>query len=238
MALKTKISKADYDALNDILKTEYVQDGEGYKLDADYEDVEGLKAKRDELLGKLTETQKAMKQFEGLDPEAAKAALAKLNELEDGNLLKKQQFDELFAKKKGEWETEKASLTKKISDIIEKQAEQQLAMKLTENGVKPTMAEDLALSLKTKYLSYVEDNGSPVWKTKDGLETVDLDKYIPSLKESKADYFNSTLGGGSGSSGSNGNSGGTAKTWNRSQWDAASDMDRTAFSQAGGQVRD
>jgi hypothetical protein len=152
-----------------------------------------------------------------------------LSELEDGNLLKKQQFDELFAKKKGEWDTEKASLTKKISDIIEKQAEQQLAMKLTENGVKPTMAEDLALSLKTKYLSYVEDNGAPVWKTKDGLETVDLDKYIPSLKESKADYFQSTLGGGSGSSGSNGNGTSSAKAVTRMQWEEADTAQRTAW---------
>jgi len=229
MALKTRIAKGDYEALPDHLKTEYIEDGEGYKLDADYEDVTGLKNKNAELLEKL----KGFKAFEGLDAEAAKAAIAKLSELEDGQLLKKQQFDELFSKKKGEWDTEKQSLEKKISAMFEQNAEKDLASKLTKHGVKVEVADDLAYVLRNKHLNPVEDGGAVTWKTKDGLETVDLDKYIPSLKESKADYFQSSMGSGSGASGSQ-NTGGNAKTMPYAQWKALDPKAQAAFIKDGG----
>lgn len=237
MALKTKLSKADYEALSDHLKTEYIPDGEGYKLDADYEDVTGLLAKRDELLKEQIKLKDAMKAFEGLDAEAAKAALAKVNEIEDGQLVKKQQFDELFTKKKGEWDTEKTALETKINAMTSRAAQQQLAVKLGANGIKPTMAEDLAEIIISKHLNYVEDGGEINWKTKDGLETVDLDKYIPSLKESKADYFASTMGGGSGASGSEGK-GGSAKTMPHAQWKELTPQAQAAFIKEGGKPVD
>lgn len=227
MALKTKIGKADYEALSEELKKEYVADGEGYKLDADYEDVTGLKNKNEELLKKLVE----FKKFDGLDPEAAREALAKLSELEDGQLLKKQQFDELFNKKKGEWDKEKESLENKIKSMFERTATQSLSSILAKNGVKPHLADDLALIVRQQ-IDPFEEGGSPVWKTKDGLETVDLDKYIPSLKESKADYFASSMGSGSGASGS-GNNGGNAKTMPKSQWDALGPKEQAAAIKSG-----
>jgi len=237
MALKIKIGKAEHDALDESLKTLYVPDGDNFKLDADYEDVDGLKAKRDELLAKVAEANKALKAFEGLDPAKAREAVEKLNKSEDEDLLNKRKFDELIQKKNSEWEVKEKGYQEKISGMVRTQAEQQLAMKLTEQGVKPAMAEDLALTLTAKHIQFVEDGGGVVWKTKDGLETVDLDKYIPSLKESKADYFKPVGGAGSGASGSNGN-GGNAKTWTRAQWNAASNDERSAFSTGGGQVTD
>lgn len=209
MALKIKLGKAEHDALDESLKSLYIADGEGFKLDADYEDVGGLKAKRDELLQKVADLTKLGKQFEGLDPEKAKEALAKLGEIEDGQLLKKQQFDELFNKKKGEWDEERAKLTQEIDSLVSRQAERDLAFKLTEAGVKPDRAEDLAIVLKSRHIKHVKEGDDVVWKTFDGPETVDLDKYIPELKNSKADYFAPTMQGGGGSTGSGNDTGQT-----------------------------
>lgn len=233
--LKTNLGKAEYDALDESLKSLYIANGDSFKLDADFEDVSGLKAKRDELLGKVTEMSKTLKAFEGLDPEKAKEALTKVTEIEDGQLLKKQQFDELFNKKKGEWDAEREGLLKKIDTIVAKSAKRDLAMKLAENGVNPTLANDLALVLTNEHIKYAEDNGEAIWKTMDGLETVDLDKYIPGLKESKAAYFNSKLAPGAGTTpGSKENNGGSQKTATRQEWDAMSVEQRSAFSNDGG----
>lgn len=47
MALKIKLTKEQYEALSDALKAEYVADGEGYRLDADFEDTGALKRAKD-----------------------------------------------------------------------------------------------------------------------------------------------------------------------------------------------
>lgn len=206
--LKIKLGKAEYDALEDSLKTFYVADGENYKLDSDAEDVDGLKAKRDEFRTKYEAERDRAKLFEGLDPEAVKAALEKVNKADDDDLLNKRKYDELLKKKSDEWDAKEKGLTDKIASMARRQAEQELAMKLTEQGVKPNMAEDLAVTLTAKHIQFIEENGNVVWKTKDGLETIDLDKYIPSLKEGKADYFAPQGGPGSGALGSGTNGGG------------------------------
>lgn len=235
MALKTKLGKAEYDALEESLKSHYIADGEGYKLDADYEDVSGLKAKRDELLAKVSDLTKLAKQFEGLDPEKAKEALDKLSKQEDDDLLTKRKYDELLEKRKSEWEAKEKSFTEKIQSMVQRQAEQELAVKLTQNGVKPTMAEDLASVLTSRHIKFEESDGKPVWKTMDGLEAVDLDKYIPGLKENgKADYFGSTLAQGAGTPPGSQQSGGGAKTMPESQFDSMSPKEQAAFINSGG----
>ena len=35
MALKKKLSKAEYDKLSDAIKAEYIEDGDGFRLDID-----------------------------------------------------------------------------------------------------------------------------------------------------------------------------------------------------------
>lgn len=48
MALKHKISKADFDKLPDAIKSEYIADGDGYRLDVEgFEDVGPLKRAKD-----------------------------------------------------------------------------------------------------------------------------------------------------------------------------------------------
>lgn len=229
--IKGSISKADFDALSDELKTLYVPDDDNYKLDDDREDVTGLKNKNKELLEKLV----GFKDFEGLDAADIKAKLAKLEEAETADQVAKGKWEELEQKLKTKHAEETATFEKRIAAIVGATAQKDLQLALVAAGVKENLAEDLAISLTTKHIKHFEEGGKVGWKTLDDTETVDLAKYIPGLKESKADYFKSDLGTGSGASGSEGG-GSAAQSWTRQQWDSATTKDRTAFTDAGGKI--
>lgn len=231
--IKGTISKADFDALSDELKTLYVSDGDNYKLDDDREDVTGLKNKNKELLEKLV----GLKDFEGLDAADIKAKLAKLEEQETADQVAKGKWEELEQKLKTKHGEEKEALEKRLNAIIGTTAQKDLQLALVAAGVKENLAEDLAISLTTKSIKHVEDGGKVIWKTLDDTETVDLAKYIPGLKESKADYFKSDLGTGSGATGSDGTGGG-GKTMPHAQWKALSPKDQAAFISSGGKPVD
>ncbi len=234
MALKTRIAKGDFDSLPDILKTEYIADGDGYKLDADYEDVTGLKNKNSELLEKL----KGFKDFEGLNPTEVKAKLAALAEKENEDLAAKGKWEELEKKLRDKHAEESTALANKINALFAAQADKELQLSLIAAGVKDNLAEDLALSLRTRHIKHVEDGGKVVWKTLDDTETVDLATYIPKLKESKADYFKSDLAQGSGANGS-GNSGASApKQLTKAQVATLDPVAKREFYMGGGEVTD
>lgn len=66
------------------------------KVDAALEStVTGLKAKNGELIGKEKQLKELLKQFDGLDPEKAREALAKQRELADKKLIEEGKLDEL-----------------------------------------------------------------------------------------------------------------------------------------------
>jgi len=238
MALKTKISKADYDALNDILKTEYVQDGEGYKLDADYEDVEGLKAKRDELLKDLKAKQDLLKQFEGLDPAAAKEALDKLANAEEEKLTKKGEWDKLKEQLDLRHKTDLEKATAETKKILSNLKREKLTNFLVEKGVLPDRAKYLINDLDAQIELASDDSGFSLKKIGGIGDAVELEAILESTKQSSPFFFASIGASGSGASGSQGNSGGTAKTWKRDQWETATTEQRTAHIQGGGQVTD
>lgn len=200
--MATTITKEEFDALPDSLKTKFKADGDTYALEEP--DVEGLKNKNTELLGKL----KGFKDFDGLDAAEVKAKLKQLEEQETADAVAKGKWEELEKNLKARHEAETAALNARIEKVFGASAEKDLQLALVAAGVKENLAEDLAISLRARHIKPVEDGGKAIWKTLDDTETVDLGKYIPGLKESKADYFKSDLGSGSGASGSgNGNGG-------------------------------
>lgn len=213
MALKTRLGKADYDALEESLKSHYVADGDSYKLDADYEDVTGLKAKNAELLAELKKRSDIVKQFEGLDAEEAKNALAQLSKIEEDKLLSKQKFDEVLAKRTKEFEEKLAAAEQRNKQLFDTQAERDLHLALAKNGVRSDKIEDAAIVLRAKHIKAVEDGGKPVWRSMDDTETHDLDKFISGLTTSKADWFEARTQTGGGASGS-GNNGGVKQDAN------------------------
>lgn len=230
--LKARISKADFDGLDEAIQGFYVADGEDFKLDSDHEDVTGLKNKNRELLEKV----KGLKAFEGMNADEVKAKLAQLEEQETASKVAQGKWEELETRLKAKHEAELQAATSKYTTLVQRTAAKDLELALIGAGVKKTMAEDLAISLTTKSIKHVaDDNGGIVWKTMDDTETIDLSKYIPGLKENgKADYFESTLGTGSGASGSEGGNTST-KTMPEAQFDALSPREQAAFISSGGQ---
>lgn len=75
MALKKKLTKAEYDKLSDTLKSEYVEDGDGFRLDIDGdEDAGALKRAKDreaqlrkDAEAKLREAQEELDRINGDD---------------------------------------------------------------------------------------------------------------------------------------------------------------------------
>ena len=227
MALKTKVSKADFDALEESLKAHYVADGENYKLDADYEDVTGLKNKNGELLGELA---KFKETFKDIDPEAARKAIAEL----EAARREKMTADELYKEDIKKYKTQLDEANQRSRALFETQAERDLHLTLANKKVRAEKIEDAAIVLRAKHLKAEEADGKPVWKSLSG-ESLDLNEYLEGLRSSKADWFEPTTQTGGGASGSGSNSGSSAQ-WTRQDWDAASTQQRTAFTESGGKV--
>lgn len=212
MALKTKLGKADYDALDESLQKLYVPDGENYKLDADYEDVTGLKAKNAELLGDLKELKE---KFKDIDPEVARKAVTELEEARRKNLTDEERHQEDLKKLKKDLDTEKL----RSKALFDTQAERDLHLTLANNKVKADKIEDAAIVLRHRHLKAEEVDGKPAWKSLDGSPIEKLDDYITGLRNSKADWFEPTTQTGGGAAGS-GNNGGNGNTITRKEYDA------------------
>lgn len=237
--LKATLTQSEYDALTDSLKEIYTQSGENWLLDAEgVEDVSGLKAKNAELLAELKKKGTLAKQFEGLDPDEARRALDELTKIEEKKLLDRQKFDELLAKKEGEYAGQIKTLEERYARQFASSADTDLRLKLIANGVREDLAEEFAIVLKAKNLKAVDENGAIVWKSLDDTETIELDKFIPSLKDTgKAVFFKSSDASGSGASGSGG-AVGKGKTMPRSAFEQLPPKEQMDFSLSGGTLTD
>ncbi len=237
--LKVTVNANEYDSLDDSLKSFYMPSGDNWILDAEgVEDVSGLKAKNAALIADLKKRTDIVKQFEGLDPDAARKALIAMEQLEEKKLLDKQKFDEVLAKREEEFKKREADLTLRYQRIFETSANTDLQVKLLAHGVRPEHADDLAIVLKAKYIKPTEENGATVWKSlANDAEIIDLDTFIPSLKENgKATYFLASDASGSGASGSSGNGTGHVKQMKEDVYDALTPQQQATFIKGGGQV--
>ena len=239
MGLKTRISKADFDSLNDILKTEYIPDGDGYKLDADYEDVTGLKSKRDELLAELAKAKSQMKAFDGLDPEAARKALVAAQAAEDEKLKAAGEFEKLREQLEARHKAEVERAVAERNTILSNLKREKLANVLTEKGVLPDRVKYLLGELDPQIELAATENGFQLKKIGGIGDAAEFEQIIASVKETSPFFFANDLTPGSGASGSgNGNSGGGVKTISEAQYDAMSPKEQAAFVTSGGKITD
>lgn len=235
MALKTRLGKAEFEALDESLKSHYVQDGDNFKLDADYEDVTGLKAKNAELLAELKKKGDLTKQFEGLNPEEARAALEQLSKIEEDKLLSKQKFDEVLAKKEQAWKAQLEKESTEKQTILAGFKQKELALTLLNKGVRKEYLDLASLKLDGE-IEVAAENGSLALKVRNGIGDSAFDELVGGLKTNYPALFEPNGASGSGASGSQGSGGQSATTWTRAQWDDASAADRTAFSNAKGKI--
>jgi hypothetical protein len=229
MGLKIKLNKVEHDKLTDELKTLYIEDGDGFKLDADYEDVTGLKAKRDELLKEIAETKKAMKAFEGLDPEAAKAALDAKQTAEDDKLKAAGEFDVLKKKLEERHTKDLADATARESALLSNLKRERLQNYLVEKGVLPDRSAYAFVDIGDQIELASDESGFSL-KLKGGIgDAKELETVVEGLKSKSPFLFSANGASGSGASGSDGKGSSTAKTVTRAQWDAASSEERVAW---------
>ena len=226
MTLKIKIAKGDYEALDESLKTFYVEDGENYKLDADYEDVTGLKTKQSELLRKLKAAEDAAKKFEGIDIEAYKAAMDEAQKLTEEKLKGEGNFEGL---RKQLEERHQAEVTKLKDQIAQIQAEQvadrqvlkleRLSNYLAEKGVLTDRVKYLARELDEQVELVTGENGFEL-KKKNGIgDAAEFPMMIEQIKTQSPFFFAADNAAGGGATGSNGRSGG-GKTITLAQYEA------------------
>lgn len=238
MALKTKISKADFDKLPDALKTEYIEDGDGYKLDADYEDVTGLKAKRDELLKEIAETKKAMKAFEGLDPAAAKEAIEKAAKAEEEGLAARGEYETLKKKLEERHADELAKANAERDKLLGNLKRERLQNYLVEKGVLADRAAYALVDINDQIELASDDSGFSL-RLKGGIgDAKELETVVEGLKAKSAFLFKADGASGSGASGSDNTGGSTAKTMPKAQWDALGVKEQAAFIKSGGKPVD
>ena len=216
MALKTRISAADFEKLNEALKTEYIKDGDGYKLDADYEDVTGLKAKRDELLAEQKRLKDAMKAFEGLDPAAAREAVEKAAKAEEEGLAARGEFETLKKKLEERHAKELEQATAERDRLLGNLKRERLQNYLVEKGVLADRAAYALVDINDQIELASDDSGFSL-KLKGGIgDAKELDGVVESLKAKSPFLFSANSASGSGASGSEHSGSGPANTGNQS----------------------
>lgn len=129
MALKKKLTKAEFDKLSDALKIEYVEDGDGYRLDLDGdEDTGALKRAKDREAQLRRDAEKRAKELE-----------EQLAAVTDGD-----------ARKKGDIETLEKSWAKKLGET-EAQYKERIAK--LEGHIKSSLVDNVASQIAHKISS-------------------------------------------------------------------------------------
>lgn len=245
MALKVALTKAEFEKLSEELKKEYVADGDNYKLDADYEDVKGLKSTLEKLKADKKELSDKLiaevDKFKDIDPERAREALKTLHDLDEKKLTAKGDYDRLLKKRNDEFDVREAESQKTIAEQSKRLDTYELINPLRDAllkaGVMADRIDDALLSgqrfvkLDDKRKVIVLDkDGDPSGKT--------LEEFAGGeFKESKPWLYAASGTGGSGSNGSNGKVAG-AKEIKREAFEALSQSERMAKSKEGVTVID
>lgn len=126
MALKKKLSKAEYEKLSDAIKAEYIEDGDGFRLDIDGDEDTG-----------------ALKRAKDREAQLRRDAEAKLREAQEE--LDRINGDD--ARKKGDIATLEKSWQKKLDD--QKAEYEGRVGKLTAHTTK-TLVDNVATQIATK----------------------------------------------------------------------------------------
>jgi hypothetical protein len=212
----------------------------------------GLKAKNDELLGKMKAAQDLAKQFEGLDPKVMKDLKDRLDQDEDAKLL---------AEGKKNVVIEKYTERMRAQHAAELEAERQRTLQETQRadayrgsvldnhirsvtgGLHKGAVEDALLHARQIFSLDAKGNavqldseGRPVLG-KDGSTPFSPAEWIELQKETKPHWFPASSSGGGSSAGGTGGSG-AGKTIKRADYDRLSPADQRTLAMNGSKIID
>jgi hypothetical protein len=220
MALKSVVTKEEFEKLPEAIKAEYKQDGESYLLDAP--DGYVPKSKLDEFRTNnvaLMKDRDALKaKYGDLDPDAAREALKLKQQLEEKKLRDAGEFDKALDERvkamRKEHEAERTKLESelrakdaKLSGLLIDNALRDCALK-PEIGVLPKAIPTVVVLAKGVWQLDKDGNpvamkdGQPIYG-KDGTP-ISMPEWISNLKAEHDYLFGQPSGGGAGNTGGSG----------------------------------
>lgn len=226
MGLKAVLgNKAEVEALAEPLRALYVEKDGQFILDAEVEShpaVGGLRtALQKEREGRSTtdkELQKLRKDIDGLDPAKAREALARVQELEDKQLIEAGKFDELVAARTkrlqddhavqvGEFQKQSKTFESQVAtlnnELATERIDNALTLIATKKGVRPTALTDVILRARRVWRleegKPVPKEGDTVLYGKDPSKPMPMDEWLDALRTGDGAHLFEGLGG-SGSS--------------------------------------
>lgn len=233
--LKASLSASDFSALDETLKTFYVQSGDNYVLDAEgVEDVEGLKKSKAQILQEKKDLQAKLDEMNKFKSEYEASKTAE----EEKRMKEAGEFAELEKKLRAKiTETEEAYKQKEAS-LLNSFKTERLKNELTAKGVLADRAK-YALADISEQVELVPGEQGFSLKVKNGIgDAKEFDALIDGLKQSSPFFFAANNATGSGASGSESNTGGNAKQVPKAQWDAMDVKAQAAFIKSGGSIAD
>lgn len=229
--MATKITKAEFDALPDSLKTKFEAAGDEFALIE--EDVEGLKKSKADILKEKKDLQDKLDEALRFKAEHEKAKEAEETEKQK----EAGQFAELEKKLRDKIAEVEADRDAKVGGILGNLKTERLKNLLIEKGVLPDRANYALHDLSEQFDLESGEQGFTL-KLKSGIgDPKEIDATIDGLKQKSPFFFAASGASGSGASGSD-KSGGNAKTMPKSQWDTLGVKEQAAFIREGGKPVD
>jgi hypothetical protein len=225
MALKLVVPKEEFDGLDEAVKKLYVEKDGKFTLDAEVEDVSGLKSALEKERGNVkklkADLQSTTEMFKDIDPAKAREAQLKLQEIEEQKMMSEGKVEELFAKRtermKADHQNQVTEFNKQVdalkkesgvhkkrlSDLLIDGSLRQAAVKA---GVHDSAIEDVVLRGRRVW-KLVEDvptplNGENIIYGKDANQPVEMVEWITGLQTDAPHLFKPTGGSGAPGSGS------------------------------------
>ena len=188
--------------------------------------VMGLKTKNSELLKKQKELKDTVSKFEGVDPEKARQALAKLQEIEEKHLLDEGKVDELLAQRtermRVSFETEKGAMSQALTekDRTISQLQEKVRGFILSNAIAGAAT---AAKVKPTAIELIRNMARDVWQFGDNDEfqayqgntpimgkdakPIAMKEWVEGLRQNHPYLFEDSYGGGAGRGNGSGQAG-------------------------------
>lgn len=243
--LKTTLAtKAELDALPEAVRGLYIEKDGKFVLDADFEDVGGLKTALEKERSNRSTLEKTLadirKQLGDADPAKARDALKKLQELEDKQLIDQGKVEELLKARTERLVTDYDGKLKERDDALNA-ANKRLAELVIDNELR---AVATAKKVRASAVEDFLERGRKVYRLKDGKavpmrgddvifgkkpnEPMGMDEWADSITTTAPHLFEGSGGGGAANTGGGGGHSGphtisAADARDRAKYTAAKD---------------
>lgn len=222
MALKRLIDKTLYDALPDVLKSEYVKEGDNYLLETDDESfktkIGEFRSNNVSLLKSQTDLQKEMEKYKDIDPVKYSDMKIKLDEISDKKMIEEGKLEELLTQRVERYQEEHNSKYNALEEVnanlignAKNQSDKirvlmigsKIATAVNGIGVvrKGAMVDILSRAKKVweldDDLNLIPKKDGNVYYGEDGKNPITPEEYAKSLYADAPYLFESSKGGGS-----------------------------------------